>query len=91
MLNSFVIQKINAKITVYVVFEHQTLKVIPKVVIWGGKVHTIVKVGLHHVFRRGRTAFHVFSVASETLFFRLVLDTDKLYWTLKEIADAESN
>ena len=72
-------------------FNHKTLTVVPKAVLWGGKIHTIIKVGLHHIYRRGRTAFHVFSVASPTLFFRLVLDTDKLYWTLEEIADAESN
>lgn len=84
-------QKINSKVTVYAVFDHITLSVRPKVILWNGRIHNIVKVGLHHVYRRGRTAFHVFSVASETLFFRLVLDTDKLYWTLEEVQDAESN
>jgi hypothetical protein len=42
---------------------------------------------LHHTFRSGRTLFHVFSVASKSLFFRLVLNTDTLFWRLEEISD----
>ena len=54
-----------------------------------GKIWTypIVKVGLHHTFRQGRTLYHVFSVTSKTLLFRLVLNTETLNWRLEEISD----
>jgi hypothetical protein len=42
---------------------------------------------LHHTFKSGRILFHVFSVASKSLFFRLVLNTDTLFWRLEEISD----
>lgn len=73
------------------IFNHQLRKVFPKEVVWEGKTYPITKIGLHHTYRQGRTLYHVFSVASPNLFFRLVLNTETLFWTLKEIADGLPN
>jgi hypothetical protein len=81
------LEKISAPVTVGVVYDHKTRKVIPSYIVWEGRTHRIEKVGLHHTFRQGRTLFHVFSAASKTLFFRLVLNTDILSWRLEEISD----
>lgn len=81
------IQKLNVPISVTLVFDHKKRIVLPKEIIWEGKNYPILKIGLHHTYRMGQTLFHVFSVASETLFFRLVLNTENLFWTLEEIAD----
>ncbi|MCL4398136.1 hypothetical protein M1403_03910 [Patescibacteria group bacterium] len=61
----------------------------PKKLLFEGREHLIKKVGYHHVFREGRTLFHVFSVASDSMFFRLVLNTETLKWRLTEVADGE--
>jgi hypothetical protein len=63
----------------------------PRKVFFGGKEYLIEKLGYHHAFKKGSTLFHVFSVASKTLFFRLVLNTENLSWRLEEIGDGESN
>lgn len=68
-----------------------TFEKVPKEVFYGGRQHTIEKIGLHHTYRLGRTLYHVFSVASRNLFFRLVLDTDNLLWKLTEVSDGETN
>lgn len=81
------IEKISVLVSVGVVFNHKTRKVIPKWVLWEGKTYQIVKIGLHHTFREGRTLYHVFSVVTKTLFFRLRLDTENLFWRLEEISD----
>lgn len=60
---------------------------IPKYVIWKGRNYIISKIGLHHTFRGGRTLYHIFSVVSDTLFFKLRLNTDSLIWKLTEISD----
>lgn len=62
------IQKLSAPISVAAVFDHKVRAFVPKKVLWEGREHTIIKVGLHHTFRQGRTLYHVFSAASETLF-----------------------
>lgn len=80
-------QKISTPVSVDLVFDHRRRAVMPKEIIWEGRTYPILKVGLHHTYRNGRTLFHVFSVASETLFFRLVLNTDSLFWSLEEIND----
>ena len=85
------IQKLSAPVSVTAVFDHKIRAFVPKKVLWEGREHTIIKVGLHHTFRQGRTLYHVFSVASESLFFRLVLDTESLLFRLEEIADGEPN
>jgi hypothetical protein len=82
-----VIQKLDAPISVNLFFDHQKRQVIPKEIIWEGRTHEIVKIGLHHTYRLGRTLYHVFSACSSTSFFRLVLDTDNLFWRLEEVSD----
>lgn len=85
------IQKISAPVSVQMVFDHRLRTVSPRQIFWDGRAIRIAKVGLHHTLREGRTLFHVFSVASNDLFFRLKLDTSTLFWTLEEIADGDSN
>ena len=81
------LEKISIPVSVTLVFDHTQRKAVPKQLIWNKRLYPIVKVGLHHSYREGRTLFHVFSVASKTLFFRLVLNTDNLHWRLEEISD----
>ena len=59
----------------------------PKYVKWRGRVHKITQVGLHHIFREGKTLYHVFSIVAGTLFMKLQFDTDNLSWKLEEIFD----
>lgn len=73
--------KINEKVTVGMVNE------IPKYVLWRGRSHTVTQIGLHHLYREGKTLFHIFSVVADTMFMRLKLDTDNLTWRLEEQSD----
>lgn len=82
------VEKIDAPISVNLVYDHIQKKVFPKHIKWEGRVYEIVKVGLHHSFREGKTLYHVFSAVSSTLFFKLRLNTESLSWRLEEIADA---
>jgi hypothetical protein len=83
----FMTQKVDTPVSVGVSFDHIKRKIIPRWIYWDSRLHAVSKIGLHHTYRAGRTLFHVFSVASKTLFFRLVLDTDTLNWNLEEISD----
>ena len=85
------IQKLKVPVTVETVFDHRRRSVVPTRVAFNSREYTVGQVGYHHVFRTGRTLFHVFSVASNNTFFRLVLDTDNLFWTLEEISDGEAD
>lgn len=81
------IQKINSEVSVKLTYNLKEKKVYPEEVIWNQRVYPIIKLGLHHTYRKGRTLYHVFSVISETLFFKLILNTDTLHWHLEQIAD----
>ena len=81
------IQKVSVPATVKIIFDHTNRKTILKEVLWEGRAYPILKIGLHHTFREGRTLFHIFSVSSQNLFFRLSFNTDNLIWTVEEIAD----
>jgi hypothetical protein len=81
------IQKIKAPVTVITVYNHKTHQVVPEILKWDGKTYRISQIGYHHQYRQGRTLFHVFSVSSTELFFKLLLNTDNLHWELEEIAD----
>lgn len=81
------IQKIGSPVSVGVSFDHTKKRISPRWIVWDGRLHSIKDIGLHHSYRAGRTLFHVFSVASKSLFFRIVLDTENLRWKLEEISD----
>jgi hypothetical protein len=85
------IEKISAPVSVSIAFDHTKRKVTPRWLIWDGRLYPVIKVGLHHTFRQGRVLYHVFSVVSRTLFFRLVLNTETLHWKLEEISDGLVN
>jgi len=81
------VEKISAPVSVSLAFDHTKRKVYPKWLVWEGRLYPILKVGLHHTFRKGAVLFHAFSVISKTLFFRLILNTENLHWRLEEISD----
>ena len=81
------IQKIDCPVSVSLVFDHIKRMVYPKWLLWEGRLYAVDKVGLHHTYREGRVLYHVFSVATKTLFFRLNLNTETLHWRLEEISD----
>ena len=83
------LQKIKAPISVILEYDSKLRKVSPRSVHWDGNDYEVTKVGFHHTLREGRTLFHIFSVDTNSLFFRLKLNTDNLQWTLEEISDGE--
>ncbi len=85
------IHKISEPVSVSLSYNHATQKVIPRAVIWQNRLYAVKKLGLHHTYRAGRVLYHVFSVATPTLFFRLVLDTETLHWKLEEISDGRAD
>ena len=82
-------QKISESVSVSLSYDSVKRRVFPKWIVWKDRMYPILKIGLHHTYREGTTLFHVFSVISKTLFFRLVLNTDNLHWNLEEISDGE--
>jgi AAA+ ATPase superfamily predicted ATPase len=85
------IEKISAPIAVLLYFDPAKRKLIPFRIRWDGRLYNIKRIGMHHTYYEGRTLMHVFSVESDTLFFRLVFNTQNLHWRLEEIADELPN
>lgn len=85
------ITKLNEPVSVGFNFDSEQSKVYPKWIVWNGRLYPVKKIGLHHTFRQGRALFHVFSVVSKNLFFRLILNTENLHWKVEQIADSLPN
>lgn len=86
-------EKINEKVSVIALFKHTPLKneVIPYKLKWQQREYKIAKVGFRHAIREGRNVFHIFTVSSDNLDFRLRFDTQNLNWTLEEVTDGFTN
>jgi len=82
-----VIEKVSLPVSVTLVFDSRTKKVVPQSLVWNGRVYFVEKVGLHHTYRQGRVLYHVFSLAGKSMFFRLVLNSETLHWRLEEVSD----
>ncbi len=80
-------QKIDKPVSVVFSFNSHLRLLQPRKILWGGREYIVSKIGLHHTYRQGRTLFHVFSVIGDSLFFRLVFNTDNLFWKLDEVGD----
>lgn len=79
--------KISEIVSVVSVFDGSRGKFAPRKVWWREREYVIRKIGLYHRYRQGNRLLHVFSAVSDSLFFRLVLDSETLVWRLEEIAD----
>ena len=83
---------INEKVSVRSFYDRNTNKELPTDVIWQGRQYKITQVAYHWPIRRGRKLLHIFSVVTENnTSFKLVYDTDTLYWILEEVLDEFAN
>lgn len=80
-------QTLSEPISVVSAYNHLKREVKLLSLTWGGRLYPVLKVGLRHTFCTGKTRYHVFSVVCQHLFFRLVLNTETLHWTLTEVSD----
>lgn len=78
---------INEKVSVVTVFDRNRGIVIPQKIKWQGRVYSIDRIGYHHKVKEGKKLIHIFSVANDSLFFRLRFDSENLHWTLAEVSD----
>jgi len=81
------IQKLNEPVSVSMTFDSKKSRATPRSIIWKNRLYPVTRIGFHHIVREGRNLFHVFSVTTPTLFFKLVLDTENLHWKVEEITD----
>ena len=81
------IQDIKAPITTYLIYDHRKNRVYPVKLLWDGHEYRITNVGMHYTYRNGKSLFHVFTTSTENLSFKLVLNTDNLFWTVEQISD----
>lgn len=85
------IEQINEQIDCICVYRRSPACVVPYKIKWNGRVYKITKLGYHHKRRDGRYVYHIFSVATDSLFFKLKLDTETLYWYVEEVSDGSAN
>lgn len=75
--------KIHERITVKAIFEPGKRPRI-KSFIWQGSEHIITRITLVNQARRGRELVWLFHVTTETMAFKLRLDTDSMSWWVEE-------
>ena len=73
-------------VSVNLVYNHKKNRVLPVALTWDGEIRKIKTMDLHHTYKIGRTLYHVFSVSTGGAFFKLVLNTDNLFWEVEEVA-----
>jgi len=85
------LQKLQTPTTVQCIYNHKTRIFAPHSLLWEGRQHKVTIFGYHHSYRQGKTMMHVFSVASPTLYFKILFNTDSLSWIVEEISDGEAD
>jgi hypothetical protein len=85
------IEHINEQIDCICIYKKSSSGVMPVKIKWNGRVYKIKKLGYHHKRRDGRYIYHIFSVSSDSLAFKLKLDTQTLKWWVEEVSDGSPN
>lgn len=85
------IEKINQRIDVVTIYKSLGSTVVPYKIKWNGKVYYIKNIGYHHREKIGNVVYHIFSVSSNSLDFRLKHDPTNLSWILEEVSDGFAN
>ncbi len=85
------IEKVKAPTSVYSFYDHKTKICTPVFVFWEGIRHKTKTIGYHHSYRSGKTLYHVYSIESDSMFFRLVCNTENLSWEITEVSDGLSD
>lgn len=83
--------KLNAPISVRMDYSAKRRFAAPVKLSWENRDYWVKKLGYHHTYRKGRVLYHVYSVMSETIFFRLEMDTETMFWTVTEVDDGSGN
>ena len=78
-------ETIDEAVSVDLLSNHVTHRVLPWVLHWRGSQYRITKVGFHHTVRKGNVLHHIFSVTDGNMFFKLTFDTETLFWRLLEV------
>jgi hypothetical protein len=81
------LQNPNSPVSVIFASDHRRGQNRPFYLFWNSQKYPITKLAFHHTFSRGRTLFHIYSVLSNKLYFRLSLNTQTLSWSLEEVSD----
>jgi hypothetical protein len=81
------IQDIKAPITTQLIYDHKKNKAYPTKLLWDGNEYKINKIGMHYTYKNGNNLIHVFTVSTATLSFKLLFNTENLFWTVEQISD----
>lgn len=80
------LEKVGERVSVVTVYNWEGGRVMPVGVRWQGRLYKILKLGYYHRVKVGKALQHVFSVSTETVAFRLRLDSESLVWWLEEVS-----
>jgi hypothetical protein len=86
-----VIQQINQPIEVIAAHKAEGVKLIPRLMVWNGRVYKFTRIGFRHPTSKGNRTIHILTVSDEATTYRLEFDSESLLWTLREISDGLPN
>jgi hypothetical protein len=81
------LEKIHERVPALFLFDPFTKRKWPARLLWRGRAYRVTKLGLHYKIREGRTLIHIFTVSTDTLDFKLRLDTEELTCVVEEVTD----
>lgn len=86
-------ETINEEVSVIMVYSAKNRSALPHLISWQNREYKVGKIGYHHKISEGRVLKHIYELTDteQTLWFRLVLNTDNLHWNLEAVHDGRSN
>jgi hypothetical protein len=82
-------QQVNEEVSVVMYYSAKKRKLVPYRLSWQNKDYELAEVDYYHNYMEGQERQHIFELCdkSNTLWFRLRLDSLNLHWMLEAIHD----
>ncbi len=80
-------EPINEKVSVISKYDMKLGKVSPIRIRWNEREYIVKHLDYYERRKKGRVIYHIFHVASESMYFRLQCDPETLFWTLLNASD----
>jgi len=86
-------EKINKEVSVIMYYNARDKQPTPPLIYWQNKYYVLGPVDYYHNYMEGQERQHIYELCDKevSLFFRLLLDSKNLHWTLESVHDGLPN
>lgn len=83
--------KLSEPVDVIALFDRKGQHLKPIRIKWNNRPYAVSSVDYVYREKRGRTLYHIFCCLTDSVYFKISFNSERLIWSVEEISDGESS